>query len=411
MVKVIISLFALVASMPLGIAQKMEFYSLSKLPQGVNSIGEESLPLLSAPDGRHLFFTRALYSGNSGGKFSGIDVWFSEANDDRWGSPSNDVPGSINNEGHNAIIGMSRDGSKRYFLSAQPDQKVDGIYVTSRINNYWTRAEFVPVPGIDNQNFLGVYVSPDFDVMLFSMKGEDSRGEEDLYFSVKNEAGQWSAPKNMGATINTRGYEISPYLSDDKKRLYFASNGHAGEGDADIFYSDRLYNSWETWSLPVNLGKVVNSKKFDAYFSIYGDSLAYFASNRDGAYADIFQVEVGRSRSVLQPGQRYLSREEWNRELGGAVSNEVVFTKKATALDASQKELLFYIANKFQLRKNILFHVVALEEEDPALTTARITAITNHLVQSGIGEDRIVVEQVDAVAKSEQGKFVIRLIE
>ena len=30
-----------------------------------------------SPDGQHLYFTRALYAGNSGGKFSGLDVWFS----------------------------------------------------------------------------------------------------------------------------------------------------------------------------------------------------------------------------------------------------------------------------------------------------------------------------------------------
>ena len=320
MVKIQILFSLLVLTMSAAVGQPLELHSVKRLPPPINSVGEESLPLLSA-DGRQLFFARALYAGNAGGKFSGIDVWSSELAGGKWSSPTNTLPAAINDEGHNAIIGISRDGNKRYFMSARPDEKMNGIYVTSRINNYWTRPEFVPVPGIDNQNFLGVYVSPDFDVMIFSMKGEDSRGEEDLYFSVKNSVGQWSAPRNMGATINTRGYEISPYLSDDKKRLYFASNGHRGEGDADIFYSERLYNSWETWSLPVNLGNVVNSKKFDAYFSIYGDSVAYFASNREGAYADIYQVGVARGRTVLTPSQRYLTREEWNRELGGTVSN------------------------------------------------------------------------------------------
>lgn len=410
MVKIFAIVFFVGATASNALAQTLEFHSLKKLPSAINSVGEESLPLL-AMDGNQLFFTRALYAGNAGGKFSGLDVWVSESNDDRWTSPSNNLPAEINNDGHNAIVGMSRDGKKRYFVSAQPNQKVNGIYVTTRINNYWTRPEFIPVPGIDNQNFLGVYVSPDFDVMLFSMKGEDSRGEEDLYFSVKNSIGQWSVPKNMGATLNTRGYEISPYLSDDKKRLYFASNGHGGEGDADIFYSERLYNSWETWSLPVNLGKAINSNKFDAYFSIYGDSVAYFTSNRDGRFADIFQVDVAHGKSVLTSGQRYLSASEWNRELGGAVSNEVVFSGRATELNASQKELLFYIANKLQLQKDILFHVIATEEQTSALTEARLKAIREHLVQSGIGDERIITEQVEAPKQSTEGKFVIRLIE
>jgi len=407
--KIFISFFLTAVSFVLA-AQQQEFHSLKKLPSGVNSVGEESLPLLS-PDGRQLFFARALYAGNSGGKFSGLDVWSSKAGDGSWKASTNDLPVGINNGGHNAIIGMSEDGNKLYFMSALTNQKMVGINVTTRINNYWTRPEFIPVPGIDNQDFLGVHVSPDFEVMIFSMQGPDSRGEEDLYFSVKNSAGTWSEPRNMGATLNTRGFEISPFLSPDKRRLYFASNGHGGEGDADIFYSERLYNSWETWSLPVNLGKTVNSKKFDAYFSIYGDTIAYFASNRDGKFADIFEVKVSRKKSVLAPGQRYLSGDEWNRQLGGAVSNAISFPAKTVTLSGSQKELLFYIANKLQLEKGIRFHLVVAEEEDAELTKARLNATKEHLVQSGIDEERIMVEQVDAVKKSDQGKVELRLIE
>ena len=393
-----------------AMCQLLEFHSARKLPATVNSAGEEGLPLLT-PDGHDLFFTRALYSGNSGGKFSGLDVWTSETSVNSWNTPTNALPAGINNEGHNAIIGISRDGNKRYFVSVLPNEKMNGIYVTSRINNYWTRPEFVPVPGIDNQNFLGVYVSPDFDVMLFSMKVADSRGEEDLYFSVKNSVGQWSAPRSLGATINTRGFEISPFLSGDKKRLYFASNGHGGEGDADIFYSERLYNSWETWSLPVNLGKEVNSKKFDAYFSIYGDSIAYFASNREGRYADLYEVKVAHGRSVLVSGQRYLSKEDWNRELGGSVTNEITFTSQITSLSASQKELLFYIANRLQLEKSMLFHLVVKEEEGDRFTRERLATLKEYFVQSGIDEGRIIIEQVEPIERSTQGKIEIRLIE
>lgn len=403
--------FLLFAALPtLTRGQMLKFQSPNKLPSSVNSTGEESLPLLS-PDGRQLFFSRALFTGNAGGKFSGLDVWVSESTGERWRNSSNDFPAGVNNHGHNALVGMSRDGNKRYFLSAMPNQKVTGIYVMSRANSSWSRPEFVMVPGIDNENFLGVYISPDFDVMLFSMKAEDSHGAEDLYFSVKSPSGQWSVPKNMGSTLNTKGFEISPFLSADKKRLYFASNGHGGEGDADIFYSERLYDSWETWSLPVNLGKNVNSKKFDAYFSIYGDSVAYFASNRDGKFADIFEVKVTPGRSVLAAGQRYLSVDEWRRELGGAVSNTIVFAPQRSNLNASEQELLFYIANKLQLQKNIMLHLVAREEESPALTVARLEAISRQLVKSGIAEERIIVEQVESIEKSKGGRIEIRLIE
>jgi hypothetical protein len=410
MVSRIVCFLYLAAAPHLSAAQLLEFYEAKKLPSAVNSTGEESLPLL-APDSHELFFTRALYAGNVGGKFSGLDAWWTVPAGDGWKSSTNNLPGNINDEGHNAIIGLSRDGNIRYFMNAGTNEKMSGIYMSRRINNYWSRPEFIAIPGIENQHFLGVYISPDADVMLFSMKASDSRGEEDLYFSVKNSVNQWSVPKNMGSTLNTTGYEISPFLSDDKKRLYFASNGHGGEGEADIFYSERLYNSWETWSLPVNLGKVVNSKKFDAYFSIYGDSIAYFASNREGTFSDIYQVRVKHSRTVLTGGQRYLNRNEWNTQLGGAVSDQISFPSGVSALNAPQKELLFYIANRLQLQKDILFHLVVEEEENAALRTKRLNAISEHLVQSGIGEERIIIEQVEPIEKSAQGKVLIRLIQ
>lgn len=391
-------------------AQKVEFRSVKRLPTSINTVGEETLPLMS-PDGRELFFARALYAGNTGGKFSGLDAWATVRTEGGWKNPSNQLPGYVNTTGHNAIVGISSDGTRRYFLNAKSNERMAGIYVSTRVRNSWSRPELVPIPGIENQNFIGVFVSPDFDVILLSMKAPDSRGEEDLYFCVRTSTGEWSAPKGLGATINTPGFEISPFLSADKKRLYFASDGHGGEGGADIFYSDRLYNSWETWSVPVNLGKEVNSPKFDAYFSIYGDTIAFLASNRDGRFADLYEVGIVPARSILKEGQRYLSRSDWNRLLGGTVSNEIVFESRKTTLTSAQQELLFYIANKLQLSKTILFHLVVTKEEDEALREPRLKAIIDYLAESGISEQRILVEQVGSPAKDSRGTIDLRLIE
>ena len=390
--------------------QKLEFHSARKLPAAVNSTGEESLPLL-APGGRELYFTRSLYAGNRGGKFSGMDVWLTHASAAGWMNSTNAFESKMNNDGHNALVGMSADGGAQYFVSLPLNQRFTGIYVTRRVRKNWTLPEFVPIPGVDNQEFLGIYVSPDFDVILLSMKGADSRGQEDLYFSVKDSSGQWSVPKNMGTTLNTTGFEISPFLSADKKKLYFASNGHKGQGDADIFSSDRLYNSWETWSVPVNLGTEVNSKKFDAYFSIYGDSIAYFASNRDSELADLYEVRVTRERTVLAAGQHYLSRDEWERVLGGKVSNQISFSRGATELTPPAKELLFFIANKLQLQRDIFIHLVVRSQESEAKSAERLKAIAEALTASGIGKERIITEQVESVEKSQQGRVEVRLIE
>src|SRR5690606_26812019 len=127
--------------------------------------------------------------------------------------------------------------------------------------------------------------------------------------------------------------EFSPFLSADKKRLYFSSTGHKGFGDADIFYCDRLYNSWDTWSAPRNLGDKINTKSFEGYFSLYGDTIAYFASNRDGRYSDIYKIKVIPGNEILAYGQRYLTSEEMAEILGSPnVSRRVSFQDKSVQL-------------------------------------------------------------------------------
>jgi hypothetical protein len=286
---------------------------------------------------------------------------------------------------------------------------MEGIYFSKKTGETWSRPQLITLPGIDNYDFISFYVSPDLDVIFLSMKADDSKGSEDLYFSAKDAAGLWTKPKNLGATINTSGFEISPFLSADKKRLYFSSNGHRGEGDADIFYSDRLYDSWETWSVPVNLGSQINTKKFDAFFSIYGDTVAYFASNRDDKYADIYKAKVTQGKSILIEGQEYLTARDWNDLVGKNVSSEFVFPHRASMLTPAQKELIFYIVNKLMLQKDIRFHLIVKEQEDVSNGKERVLAISDELKKSGIDASRINVEQIFEIETTQRGVVTIRL--
>ena len=70
--------------------------------------------------------------------------------------------------------------------------------------------------------------------------------------------------------INTEFGERTPYLSLDKKKLYFSSNGHNGYGEQDVYVSDRLdMNNWNSWSKPRNLGNGVNGEYNDWGFKVY----------------------------------------------------------------------------------------------------------------------------------------------
>jgi hypothetical protein len=372
----------------LSFAQVWDFTAPEKLPANVNTDYEEASPLL-APDGKTLYFSRLLYPENQGGRFSGSDIWVSsKQGKTAW---SNASSSDLNDKGNNAVIGVNADGETIYILSTTGSGKPSGIYFTKKRGNSFLRPELIPIEGLDPKGFLGFYVSPDYEVMFISMQADDSKGQEDIYVTTRGAAGQWTKPKNLGSSINTSGFEISPFLSPDKQRLYFSSNGHKGLGDADIFYCDRLYNSWDTWSAPRNLGEKLNSKNFDAYFSIYGDTVAYFSSNRGGKYSDIFKVKVFPGNEVLAFGQNYLTSSEIAKTLGTNVSRRIIFEGNKVDLTPPQKELIFYIATKMANYRNINFHISVIDENNKELTAKRVEAIAKQLRESGIENVRLLL--------------------
>ncbi|HTD70790.1 MAG TPA: hypothetical protein VK647_10050 [Gemmatimonadales bacterium] len=93
---------------------------------------------------------------------------------------------------------------------------------------------------------------------------------------------EWSAPVNLGATINTAANEQGPTLSSDGLSLYFGSDRAGGSGSFDIWVSRRACADCP-WETPVNLGAVVNTAASETGpgLSIDGHML-FFTSTRPG---------------------------------------------------------------------------------------------------------------------------------
>jgi hypothetical protein len=390
-------------------AQGWEFSDIKPLDGVINSDGEELFPLLS-PNGKTFYFSRLLYAGNQGGKYTGSDIWISNFDDNKksWSKPVSAE--KLNSRGSNAVVGINADGKSIYIMSTNSSDKPSGIYITRKTGSIWSKPELVPIPNLEAGGFLNFYVSPDFEVIFISMKGKDTKGEEDLYVSTKSTTGEWSVPKNLGSSVNTTGFEISPFLSQDKKRLYFSSNGHKGFGDADILYCDRLYNSWDTWSAAKNLGDKLNSKSFDAYFTMYGDSIAYFSSSRGGKLGNIYSVRVVPGNDVLAYGQQYLKQDEITKMLGGNILRKIVFEGKTTELNANQKELIYYIANKISLLRDVNVQLSVTEDNMPDISEQRLKNIVNQFRESGLDNFRIVLTNNDRIKKPNPTQAIVDIL-
>ena len=97
----------------------------------------------------------------------------------------------------------------------------------------------------------------------------------------------WSAPANLGSTINSGSNDQDAALSKDGLSLYLASDRPGGFGGFDIYVSQRTSVD-DAWGAPVNLGPTLNTA-FDegnAAFSRDGH-LMFFQSKRPGGFGGI----------------------------------------------------------------------------------------------------------------------------
>ncbi len=122
-------------------------------------------------------------------------------------------------------------------------------------------------------------VSANADALYFASNRKGGLGELDLYVCYRQEDGSWSEPHNLGAPINTRGNEKTPFIHSDSRTLYFTSDGQNGLGGFDIYFAKAIDDS--SWQRPQNIGYPINSEEDDLslFVSLDGET-AYFASNK-----------------------------------------------------------------------------------------------------------------------------------
>jgi outer membrane protein OmpA-like peptidoglycan-associated protein len=251
-----------------------------------------------------------------------------------------------------------------------------------------------------------VYLNPGGTIALISMNVLNSYGLEDIYISLKNEEGKWSYPINLGPAINTRGFEISPFLSEDNKTLYFASDGHDGLGDADILCSHRLDSGWQNWTEPMNMGPPFNTKYFDAYLYVNQKKEFFFVSNRNGHYSDIYKV----TERIVIPTEDLANNQDIveNKDLTNDpnVDNQSDTKFKTTLyfefdefkLKKEELEKLQNLAMKMINSRQSVFEIYGYTDNtgsptyNKKLSEKRAKFVYRYLKQFGIDEERLYME-------------------
>lgn len=156
--------------------------------------------------------------------------------DNDWGEPEplpsafksakNDFHASVASNG-NIYFGSRRDGGKGN----------SDMYVAQKSNSSWSvrslsilnTAHSEPDPFIDPAGRYIIFARTD---------AEDGFGGDDLYISYRDGA-RWSAPKNLGAEINSAEYEYGAFVSHDEKILFYTTY-HNGQADITYVSMDKI---------------------------------------------------------------------------------------------------------------------------------------------------------------------------
>ena len=178
---------------------------------------------------------------------------------------------SINTSSPEYFPCLTADGETMIFT--RREKRDEDFFYSKKINGKWQKA--LPMTGVNTQGNEGAEtISADGKTLVFT--GCDrpfGLGSCDLYISEFTD-GKWSSPKNMGANINSKSWDSQPSLSADGRTIYFSSNRPGGLGNNDIWISQKQADG--TWAAAQNLGIPINTPKSDQFPFIHQDGETFY---------------------------------------------------------------------------------------------------------------------------------------
>jgi OmpA-OmpF porin, OOP family len=267
------------------------------LSDAVNTSYKELAPRIS-PDGKKLFFIREAHPENSSyPEPESQDIWMAKRDESGNWTTARHLNKPFNQSNFNSIVGFSVDGNTRYIKGyyEKGEYEKDGFSVCRLTAKGWSTPVGIRVKNYSNmlheKTYVSNYMHSDNNILLMSFMGKKKKNN-DIYVSFRNGENSFTEPEKLPFCSDASS-EGSPFLASDGVTLYFSSDCAGGYGNADIWMVRRTDDTWKNWTTPVNMGPEINSKDWDAYYSIPASGeLAYMVSWRNGSMSDIATIKL-----------------------------------------------------------------------------------------------------------------------
>ena len=317
--------------------------------------------------------------------------------------PSNTVsPLTFNTLQNEGAITVSADGTMYVYTACDRANSIGGcdLYIRQYSKeNGWSKEYNLGENVNTNKWESQACFSPDEKYLYFISNRSGGYGKEDVWRSEITKKGFMPA-ENLGSSINTNQVEMSPFLHPDNLTLYFASDGHIGMGDNDLFVSRRV-NAQEDWDIPENMGYPINTHNSENSLIVSSDGkTAYYTSDISGfGKEDIFQFELPENLQAepLADLELDIITQKVGEEV---VLKNVSFESNSYTLQESSfaelEKLIIYLRKNPNLQIEIQGHTDDLgnEIENQILSEQRANVVfeylspkvTNTLKHKGFGE-------------------------
>ncbi|MFO7658086.1 MAG: PKD domain-containing protein [Bacteroidales bacterium] len=210
----------------------------------------------------------------------------------------NEGPVSFSKDGKTMYFSRTVDVSRGFGNSLGGDTTL-GIWTAELVDRNWVNIKPIQRFNRPNFNHSFPFITEDGKQLFFASDDPKGLGGYDIYVS-KLESGGWGPAQNLGNKINTKENDIFPFYHSSG-RLYFSSRGHDDNSDLDIFYSELIDGVLQD---PIKLPAPFNTNSDDFSFIINSTmDTGFFASNRSQS-RDIYMFNSTLPVFTNCPGQQ-----------------------------------------------------------------------------------------------------------
>ena len=234
-------------------------------------------------------------------------------------------------DGYVPKMSMTKDGKVAYFSQASQQKPLYGvfskkeviheIYRAEKINGEWknvTKLDVCPKYASAKHPT----ISDDGKRLFFASNMRGSYGKYDIYVAEVKTDGSLGVSKNLGPKVNTKEDELYPNIYNGTL-LFFASEGREGFGGLDLYATQVSYNSLTP---SVNLGGHINSSRDDYAIQLNPEKgLSYVVSNR-GQNHTIAQITVAYGKQNKENTMVAYNDEKLETALNDGTSYEYTST-------------------------------------------------------------------------------------